>query len=398
MSDKSLITGRLIATVRLPPKGRDYRLDLLRGLAVWAIFLDHTPNNSVNWITQRNYGFSDAADLFVFISGYTASFVYARTLLERGFVVAGTRLIKHAWQIYVAHVLLFVIYIAEIWYLAQRYNDPNLENEFNVAIFMHYPAETLYQGLILSFKPVNMDVLPLFIVLMLVFPPVLWALLRRPNLTLAASFLLYLAARHFNWNLPAYPIGSWYFNPLCWQLLFILGGWFALGGSIESGPLIQSRVLLILGSAYLVFALIMTMAGRFPEFAHTMPAWLVEAFNPNGKTNLAPYRLIHFIVLAFFIARFMPRDWPGLQRSAFQPAIKCGQQSLEVFCFSVLLSVLAHVALVEVSNGIWMQILVSVVGIALMTMLAYFRSWSKDVNKSYTKAAPAQTTPGGHVA
>jgi hypothetical protein len=41
----------------------------------------------------------------------------------------------------------------------------------------------------------------------------LWAMLRRPNLTLAASFLLYLAARHFSWNLSAYPIGSWYFNP-----------------------------------------------------------------------------------------------------------------------------------------------------------------------------------------
>ena len=307
-------------------------------------------------------------------------------MLERGFVIGGTRLIKHAWQIYVAHVLLFVMYIAEIGYLAQRYNDPNLENEFNVANFMRNPAETLYHGLILSFKPVNMDVLPLFILLMFVFPPVLWAMLRRPNLTLAASFLLYLAARHFSWNLPAYPIGSWYFNPFCWQLLFILGGWFALGGSIESRPLIQSRGLLVLGSIYLVFALVMTMAGRFPEFAHMMPAWLVDAFNPNDKTNLAPYRLMHFIVLAFFITRFMPRDWRGLQWPAFRPLIKCGQQSLEVFCFDVFLAVSAHVVLVEVSNDIWMQILVSAVGIALMTVLAYYGSWSKDADKSHAKA------------
>lgn len=91
----------------LPPKGRDYRLDLLRGFANWAIFLDHIPNNSVNWITQRNYGFSDAADLFVFISGYTASMVFANLMLDRGFVIAATRMIKRAWQIYVAHVLLF---------------------------------------------------------------------------------------------------------------------------------------------------------------------------------------------------------------------------------------------------------------------------------------------------
>ena len=120
---------------------------------------------------------------------------------------------------------------------------------------MANPAETLYQGLILAFKPVNMDVLPLYILLMVAFPPVLWTMLRLPNLTLAASFLLYLAARHFDWNLAAFPTGSWYFNPFCWQFLFVFGGWFALGGSIEARPLIRSRALLWLGSAYLLFAL-----------------------------------------------------------------------------------------------------------------------------------------------
>lgn len=315
----------------LPPKERDYRLDLLRGFANWAIYLDHIPNNAVNWITQRNFGFSDAADLFVFISGYTASFVYARIMIERGFVIGGTRLVKRAWQIYVAHIVLFVIYIAEIGYLAARYHDPNLENEFNVAGFMRDPAETLYQGLILAFKPVNMDVLPLYILLMLCYPAVLWVMLRRPNLTLAASFLLYLAARHFNWNLAAYPVGSWYFNPFCWQFLFVFGGWFALGGAVQSKALIQSRALLVLGGAYLLFALVMTMAGRFPELGQMMPAWLVEAFNPNDKTNLAPYRVVHFIILAFLITRFLPRDWAGLQSPIFAPMIKCGQQSLEVF-------------------------------------------------------------------
>ena len=89
------------------------------------LLLDHIPNNAVNWVTQRNYGFSDAADLFVFISGYTASFVYARIMLERGFIIGGIRLIRRAWQIYVAHIVLLVMYIAEIGYLAHRYVDPN---------------------------------------------------------------------------------------------------------------------------------------------------------------------------------------------------------------------------------------------------------------------------------
>ena len=370
----------------LPPRGRDYRLDLLRGFANWAIYLDHIPDNAVNWITQKNFGFSDAADLFVFISGYTASFVYARIMLERGFIIGGTRVTKRAWQIYVAHVLLFVIYIAEIGYLAQRYHDPNLENEFNVAGFMHNPAETLYQGLILAFKPVNMDVLPLYILLMQVYPIVLWAMLRRPNLTLAASFLLYLAARHFDWNLPAYPAGSWYFNPFCWQFLFVFGGWFALGGAVESIHFIRSRAFLVLGAVYLLFALVMTLAGRFPELAQLMPAWLYDAFNPNDKTNLAPYRVLHFVILAFFVTRFLQRDWAGLEWPIFRPMIKCGQQSLEVFCSGVFLAFIAHLILVEASGSIWMQVLVSAAGIALMTALAYYRSWSKKVDKAPAKA------------
>ena len=79
------------------------------------------------------------------------------------------------------------------------------------------------------------------------FPPILWTMLRLPNLTLAASFLLYLAARHFDWNLAAFPTGYWYFNPFCWQFLFIFGGWCALGGLVKARPLIRSRALLWLG-------------------------------------------------------------------------------------------------------------------------------------------------------
>src|SRR5579864_2551477 len=117
----------------LPPSGRDLRLDLFRGIANWWIFLDHIPNNVLNWLTIRNYGFSDAADLFVFISGYTASFVYARVMLERGFTVGGARLIKRVWQLYVAHILLFLVFIASVGMAAQRWNEPDIINELNVA-------------------------------------------------------------------------------------------------------------------------------------------------------------------------------------------------------------------------------------------------------------------------
>ena len=79
-----------ILGIPVPPDmtGRDLRLDLFRGLALWLIFLDHIPSNVVSWITIRNYGFSDATEIFIFISGYTAAFVYGRAMADRGFVVA----------------------------------------------------------------------------------------------------------------------------------------------------------------------------------------------------------------------------------------------------------------------------------------------------------------------
>src|SRR5947199_1252840 len=107
----------------LTATSRDLRLDLFRGIALWLIFLDHIPANIVSWLTIRNYGFSDATEIFIFISGYTAAFVYGRAMRDRGFVVAGARILKRAWQIYVAHVFLFMIYLAEIAYVARGFKN-----------------------------------------------------------------------------------------------------------------------------------------------------------------------------------------------------------------------------------------------------------------------------------
>ena len=372
----------------LPEKGRDLRLDLFRGVANWAIFLDHIPENVVNWITTRNYGFSDAADLFVFISGYTASFVYARMMLDRGFIVGATRLTKRVWQLYVAHIILFVIYIASISYLALRFGDSEMINEFNVAGLVDNATETLRQGLFLRFKPLNLDVLPLYIVLMGLFPPVLWFMLRKPDVTMVLSIVLWLAARHFGWNLTAYPAGQWYFNPYCWQVLFVFGAWCAMGGARRSMTLINAPVTLYLCLGYLLFALVMTMAGRFPTFGGMFPEWLFSAFNPNDKTNLAPYRFIHFVVIVILVIRFVPKEWPGLEWKVFDPLIVCGQQSLAVFCVGVFLSFVGHFELSMSSGSLLAQIFVSVAGIAIMTTVAYYISWSKKQDKPLKPPPP----------
>ena len=81
LADQAPARDVAAAPVALPvislPSGaeRELRLDLFRGLALWLIFIDHLPNNVLTWFTIRNYGFSDATEIFIFISGYTSAFV-----------------------------------------------------------------------------------------------------------------------------------------------------------------------------------------------------------------------------------------------------------------------------------------------------------------------------------
>lgn len=370
---------------QLPAKDRDLRLDLFRGIANWAIFINHIPNIALIWITTTNYGFSDFAEVFVFISGYAAGMAYAKGakgMVVRGFAAGTSRMFERAWQLYIAQVMLVAINLAVVSWAANAYNLPYLLNEFNVARFINHPALTLMQGLLLKYRPLDLDILPLYIVLMLACPPVLCLMVRRPDVAIGGSFVVYLAARQFGWNLPEYPSGVvWYFNPFTWQFLFLLGSWCALGGAARLRGIARSRVVIAIGTAYLIFALLMTMAGHFESVGRFLPGWLVGAFNPNDKTNLAPYRIVHFLLLAALALRCMPITWPGLQSRLLRPVIVCGQRSLEVFCVGLLLSFVGHFLLVVISNSILAQILVCMGGIAVMTGVAYYRSWSKRLDK-----------------
>jgi len=388
----------MVAPLAPVPTERDLRLDLFRGLALWLIFLDHIPSNAVSWITIRNYGFSDATEIFVFISGYTAAFVYGRAMQAHGFVVAAARVLKRAWQIYVAHVFLFAIYLAEISYVSQSFENPLYTEEMGVLDFMKNPDVTIMQALLLKFKPVNMDVLPLYIVLLLWFAPMLWLLLRSPSLALVTSAMIYSFMWAFDWNFPAYPNGSWAFNPFAWQLLFIFGAWCALGGAQRLQRWMNSPVIIGLAFAYLGFAFFITMTWYFPRLGAYVPRVVNDVIYPIDKTNLDVLRILHFVALAVITVYFVPSHWPALKSRVFWPAIVCGQHSLGIFCLGVFLSFAGHFVFTEVSNRVVTQVLVSALGIVVMVAAAALISWYRVIERQGTgprPPAPKQGYAGG---
>jgi len=97
---------------------RDVRLDFFRGVALFLIFVDHIPGNVLSHFTVQSIGFSDAAEIFIFVSGYTAALVYGRAMLKQGGVIASVKVFHRVWQLYVAHIFIFLIFTALVSYNA----------------------------------------------------------------------------------------------------------------------------------------------------------------------------------------------------------------------------------------------------------------------------------------
>ena len=378
---------------------RELRLDLFRGLALWLIFIDHLPANVLTWFTIRNYGFSDATEIFIFISGYTAAFVYGRAMLEVGFVIATARIMRRVWQIYVAHVFLFTIFLAEISYVAARFDNPLYSEEMGIMDFLKQPDVTIIQALLLRFRPANMDVLPLYIVLMLFLPLILWLMKWRPDVTLALSVLLYAVTWQFDLYLSAYPNGFWTFNPFAWQLLFVFGAWCALGGAKRMSRILSSPVTMWICGAYLLFAFCVTLTWHLPQLNFLMPKLIEQWMYPITKTDMDVLRFAHFLALAAVTVRLLPKDWPGLKSRWLRPVILCGQHSLEIFCLGVFLAFAGHFVLGEFAGGsAAMHFIVSLAGILIMSGMAWIISWYKhsaDKSASRKKGAVGNADMAG---
>ncbi len=361
---------------------RDLRLDLYRGIALWLIFLGHVPGTIFNRIAPWNYGFSDPAEVFIFVSGYANAYVYGRVMEQRGFLVAGAQIMRHVFKTYVAQVFLFVILIGEVFWLSQ--GSHGFDDAANIRILHERPDESLLAVMQLKFMPVNMDVLPLYIVVLGVSPLMLWLLRQAPAVALAMAGAIYTSANLLGLNFPSFPHGHWYFNPLAWQLLFVIGAWCGLGAADWVWALVRSRLAVIVAAVYAlsVFAIFIGWDGL--NLGTVVPDWAAHAF---GKTNLGVLRLVHFLALAMVVDWLIPSDWPRLTSRFVRPLILCGQHSLEVFCLGVTLAFAGEVAVVGVPGSLVVRLMVSVTGIALMVGAGALLSWYDSTRVSFKVVA-----------
>ena len=287
---------------------------------------------------------------------------------------------------YVAHIMLFLLFTAQVARTARRFDNPMYQHEFNVFNFLQHPDELIGQAILLKYKPVNLDVLPLYITLVVAAPFMVWCLVRRPNLTLAGSVVLYGLARWFDWNIASYPPGTtWYFNPFCWQLMFVFAAWCGIGEIEKVATWVRSKAVMALAAAWIVFAFLIVMTWHLHALEALIPKWMIKAIYPIDKTNLDMLRFTHFLALAIWVTHFVSRRWKSLHTVWLRPVILCGQHSLPIFCLGVFLSFSAHWILTQYSGGVWQQLAVSLAGIVIMIGAAWLLDRAERVPNLFVK-------------
>jgi hypothetical protein len=352
----------------LNPTDRDFRIDLFRGLALWWIFLDHVPETFLNHFTPKNFGFSDAAEILVFVSGLASGSVYGSVARQSGLVTASLRVLRRAFQIYLAQIITVVVLLAEISLLAVR--QRSLLDHANLAVFVASPAETMVQPMMLRYSPVDLDPLLLMAILHFGLVLVLPAMIRWPTLVLIASAVVYALAHWFDWSIPAYPRGVIYFNPLDWQLLYVMGIWWGMRQVEEQPAILKSRFVAGFAAIYLLFSLFITLGWHFHSLEAYVPALIVRMIYPIDKGDLDILRLAHFLALALLCWRLLPCNLPVLRTRFLRPLVQCGEHSLAIYCVSVLLSFAAHAILNMGWNNLASQTFVSVAGLVIMAAIA----------------------------
>lgn len=358
--------------------GRDLRVDFFRGLALIFIFWDHIPHNPLAALTVRNFGFSDAAEIFVFLAGYAAVLAYGKIARRDGFMIASIKIWRRAWVLYVVHIFLLAVLMGIVFYANSHVETRDLVQDMGLQYFLSNPQQALTDELLLRFKPNLMDPLPLYIVLLMGLPLVLPMLLRKARYVVAVSLALYLMAPY--WNLASQEGGVWFFNPVAWQFLFILGGALALHS--QANPAINPRPLnrqpLFLGAVvYLLVTGLVALSWKWPPLHDALiPQALGEQIYPISKTNLSPLRLLHFLALVYVVAKLVPHSqW--LNQWVAQQLCRMGRYSLEVFCLGVILAPLADM-LNALGDDAWpVQVFSAVSGVGVMALLALWLDWNK---------------------
>jgi hypothetical protein len=328
--------------------GRDARLDMFRGIALVMIFINHVPGTIYENFTNRNFGFSDAAEAFVFMSGMAAGLAYSNGFRSGNLWLAIAKVWARARQLYFVHLTITMLCLGIFAAAALWFGLPEVMQTNNIAPIYGQPLSTLIGIPLLTHQLGYLNILPLYTVLLLATPMFLLIGLRRPWLLLVLSVALWATAGQFRLNLPNFPTeGGWFFNPLSWQILFVIGLMSGVAMKVGKRFIPYHPALFGLAAAFLVFVLLWIKVPPLGEAGRSALAMMSDAGAPFyftwfDKTFLALPRLLHALAL-FYVLGHLPIMRTIATSAVAAPFRLLGRQGLAVFATGTVISLFLQV-------------------------------------------------------
>lgn len=327
---------------------RDLRVDFFRGMALLLILWGHGLHASGDpvpafRVTTYYWFFSDAFEMFIFLSGFAFGLAYEKVLRLKGFAACQLKALNRCWQLYVANGFTFLLVIGLMSLV------PRIDQHVFVVFNQVYddPGQLIPQFLGLMYLPWLFQVLPLYIVMLLMMPAVLWLMRHHALFALGVSGGLWLCTQFVPaFNMPSFEGdgATWFFNPFAWQFLFVIGMLLSIRIHREGWQLPRIRWLLalavLMAISPLVLRVLAFLSARDIAGLHAYDQWFTVITFPyiEAKSTLGPLRIVHFLALVYIVACTLPRTLSFWQSAAARPLILCGQHSLEIFCVGVVLA------------------------------------------------------------
>jgi hypothetical protein len=364
-----------------PVSQRDTRIDVLRALALLTIFVDHVPGTIFENVTYKNFGFSDAAEAFVLISGISVALAYGTKFKPGGRLLATMKMWRRAGVLYVTHIVITMVVIALFCAAAVFARRPEMLTMINIEPLMKNTPQVLLGIVTLGHQLGYNNILPVYAALLLAAPAFILLISYRPLLALTLSGLLWLVAGIWQIAPPNYPEpGLWFLNPLSWQFLFNIGV-AAMLHVKRGGNIPVNRWLVGAAGIYVVGAAIWVHSPLWGQITWFNLPIVIGGFD---KTFLSLPRLMHILAVSYLIVA-LPAVSNVFRARPDNPLAILGKHSLPVFIAGTLLAMAAQVLKLINPGGAAYDTLLIAAGIAIQFALALYLEWLAGLSPARTK-------------
>ncbi|OEC93398.1 OpgC domain-containing protein [Rhizobium sp. YK2] len=356
-------------------RARDPRLDFFRGVGMLIILLAHVPDDGwALWIPAR-FGFSDATEMFVFQSGMASAIAFGSTYDRNGAVALIARVAQRIWQIFWAHIIVFIVVAAIMVVAGMRYDGVTYIDSLNLVPFMKDPGHLLVGLLTLTYVPNYFDILPMYIVILALMPAMIFASKANRYLPFFLMTVIWLATQFGLTRLPAEPWSDrpWFFDPFGWQFLFF-SGFFLMRGTLPA-PGYDRRLMAL--AIVLVIATVPFAWVRFQEFHPFFQMAAARIAPLTDKTNFGLLRFVHFMALCYIAVHVVGEKGARLRGPVVRVLTVVGQQSLAVFITGMVIAQPIGIALDLAGRTTSAEVVGNLFGFATLISAAYLVRWFK---------------------